>query len=207
MNRCTDYVSHYKADAEQFDYFHNPDATDRAYEIIFRKFIKKLAGKPRKVLDVGSGSGWTRDIAHEQLFFVDLSHKNLSILKSGSSGAVLADACYLPFKTGSLDLVIASEIMEHLNSPDYAAKEILRILENGGKAIVSTPYEEKLRYTLCVHCNQVTPMNAHLQSFNEEALLSLFPDVKKRYFLCGSKLLILLRVPRLFYKLPGSFGN
>jgi SAM-dependent methyltransferase len=202
MNRCSDYVSHYKADAEQFDYFHNPDSTDEAYEILFRKFIGKLAGKPKKVLDVGSGSGWTRDLAPEQLFFVDLSQKNLLTLKPGSSGAVLADACHLPFKTGSLDLIIASEIMEHLNSPGDAAKEILRVLEKGGKAIVSTPYKEKLRYTLCIHCNQVTPMNAHLHSFDKEALLAFFPGVKKRYFLFGSKVLILLRAPRLFDRLP-----
>lgn len=202
MNRCTDYLSHYKADAEEFDYFHNPDKADRAYETLFRKFIKKLAGKPTRVLDIGCGSGWTRDLNHEELFFVDLSLRNLLILKPGSSGTVVADACYLPFKTGSMDLVIASEIMEHLNSPDYAAKEILRVLENGGKAIVSTPYKEKLRYTLCIHCNHVTPMNAHLHSFDKDALLSFFPDVKKRHLLFGSKVLVLLRAPRLFYRLP-----
>jgi len=202
LNRCTDYVGHYKVDAEQFNYFDNLDKTERAYEILFRKFIRRLSGKPKRVLDIGSGSGWTRELAHEQLFFVDLSQRNLSTLKPGSSGAVLADACCLPFKTASMNLVIASEIMEHLNSPDDAAKEILRVIEKGGRAIVSTPYKEKLRYTLCIHCNQVTPMNAHLHSFDKETLSSFFPDVKKRYFLFGSKILILLRVPRLLYNLP-----
>lgn len=202
MNRCADYISHYKADAEQFDYFNNPDRTDRAYEVLFRKFIRRLAGKPARMLDVGSGSGWTRDIPHDQVFFVDLSNKNLLALNSGSSGAVLADACCLPFKTKSLDFVVASEIMEHLNSPKTAADEILRVLEKGGKAIVSTPYKEKLRYALCIHCNKVTPMNAHLHSFDRENLSSLFPDVQKRTYLFGSKALVLLRMPRLFCGLP-----
>jgi ubiquinone/menaquinone biosynthesis C-methylase UbiE len=154
------------------------------------------------VLDVGSGGGWTRELPHDHIFFVDLSHKNLLTLKPGSSGAILADACYLPFKTESLNLVIASEILEHLNSPETAADEILRVLRKGGKAIVSTPYKEKLRYALCIHCNQVTPINAHLRSFDKEALSSLFSNAKKKTYLFGSKILVLLRVPRLFYRLP-----
>ncbi|HUI31891.1 MAG TPA: class I SAM-dependent methyltransferase [Candidatus Acidoferrales bacterium] len=202
MNRCSDHIAHYEADAELFDYFNNLDETGRAYEVIFRKFIKRLAGKTNSILDVGSGSGWTGEIAHEQIFFVDLSHKNLQVLRPNSSGAVLADACLLPFKTGSLSLVIASEIMEHLNSPGSAAEEIWRVLGKGGKAIVSTPYRERLRYTLCIHCNQATPVNAHLHTFDRKTLLSFFPDVEKRSYLFGSKLLVLLRAPRLFYKLP-----
>ena len=202
MNRCSDYISHYKADAELFDYFDNPDETDRAYEILFRKFIRRLAGKPKQILDVGSGSGWAKEIPHEKIFFVDLSHKNLAAVNRNSTGAILADACHLPFKNDTLDLVIASEILEHLNSPEDAAKEIWRVLDRGGKAIVSTPYKEKLRYTLCIHCNQVTTMNAHLQSFDENILFSFFPEAKKSSYIFGSKILILLRAPKLLNKLP-----
>lgn len=202
MSHCTDYVSHYKADAELFDYFNNPDESNRAYEILFRKFVGRLAGKPTKLLDVGSGSGWTRRVPHDQIFFVDLSQKNLLTLKPNSSGAVLADACYLPFKTESVKLLIATEIMEHLNTPESAAREFLRVLEAGGKAIVSTPYKEKIRYALCIHCNRITPMNAHLHSFDKNTLLSLFPGVKKKCHLFGSKLLFVLRAPKLFRRLP-----
>jgi ubiquinone/menaquinone biosynthesis C-methylase UbiE len=202
VNRCADYVAHYEADAEHFDYFNNPDETVHVYEILFRKFLKKLVGKPKTLLDLGSGSGWTRELPHQSIFFVDLSRKNLLALKVNSTGAILADACSLPFKTESLSVVIASEILEHLNSPESAAKEIVRVLEKGGKAIVSTPYKEKIRYALCIHCNQVTPMNAHLHSFDSNSLLSLFTAAKKKRFLFGSKLLVLLRAPRLFYRLP-----
>ena len=118
---------------------------------------------------------------------------------------ILADACHLPFRTESMNLIIASEIIEHLNSPASAAEEIWRVLEKGGKAIVSTPYKEKIRYALCVHCNQVTPMNAHLHSFDREKLTLLFPTARKRSYLFGSKLLVLFRAPRLFYKLPLLF--
>ena len=143
MNSCTDYINHYKVDAEEFDYFNNPNATDRAYDQLFRKFISKLASVQKNIMDIGSGGGWTSQIPHENIFFVDLSLKNLNGLKSSTSIPVLADAHRLPFRRESLECIIASEILEHLNRPDYAAAEIYRVLKDGGTAIVSTPYKEK----------------------------------------------------------------
>ncbi len=139
---------------------------------------------------------------HDKIVFVDLSTKNLTALRSASSIPVLADAHRLPFKTQSLGFIIASEILEHLNHPGDAAAEIYRVLREGGKSIVSTPYNEKLRYTLCIHCNRVTPMNAHLRSFDRQSLLSLFPSEKKSCYLFGSKILALVGAAKVFSKLP-----
>jgi len=202
MKICTDYINHYRVDAEEFDYFNNPNAAERAYENLFRRFISKLARMQGNILDIGSGGGWTTQIPHENIFFVDLSAKNLNALKSSSCIPVLADAHRLPFKSESLEYIIASEILEHLNRPEEAAAEIYRALKYGGTAIVSTPYKEKIRYSLCVHCNQVTPMNAHLHSFDRQALLNFFPLERKRSYLFGSKVLAILGVARLFTKLP-----
>lgn len=203
MIRCSDYVAHYNTDAEQFDYFVNEEPTDAAYERLFRKFIIRLAGRQSMVVDIGSGSGWTSAIPHESIVFVDLSPKNLSALKSQSSDPVMGDAHKLPFKDGSVGFLVASEIVEHLNNPAGAASEIWRVLKPGGKAIVSTPYKEKIRYSLCVHCNRMTPWNAHLHSFNVRKLVSLFPETAvKRPYVFGSKALTLTRAVRLFGKMP-----
>ena len=203
MNRCSDYVGHYTIDAEQFDYFANQDPTDAAYEQLFHRFILKLAGRHSTVVDIGSGGGWTSAIPHDMIAFVDLSKKNLSALKSMSSGPVLADAHRLPFMDESVEFVVASEIVEHLNEPEAAAREIWRILRPGGKAIISTPYKERIRYTLCIHCNKMTPWNSHLHSFDASKLFSLFPDgTRKDIYVFGSKLLTLFRAARVFRKLP-----
>ncbi len=203
MNRCSDYIAHYRTDAENFDYFTNQDPDDRAYEKIFRKFIVGLARQPRTIVDIGSGGGWTSAIPHDNIFYVDLSPKNLASLRSDTSGPVMADAQRLPFRNDSVEFVIASEIIEHLNDPATAAGEIWRVLKPGGRAIVSTPYKEKIRYALCIHCNQVTPWNAHLHSFDRATLLSYFPAAAdKRSFVFGSKILTTMRMPRIFTKLP-----
>lgn len=176
-----------------------------AYEDLFHRFVVHLAGKQQTILDIGSGSGWSAAIPHDRICFVDLSQKNLSGLKSVSSFPVMADAAHLPFKDNSYEFIIASEILEHLNDPRAAAEEIWRILKPGGKAIVSTPYKEKIKYSLCIHCNKVTPMNAHLHSFDRSLLGSLFSSGQNRVYLFGSKLLVLMRIPRLLKSLPGWF--
>lgn len=203
MNRCSDYVAHYTTDAEQFDYFVNQDSTDSAYEQLFHKFILRVAGRHSTVVDIGSGGGWTSAIPHDRILFVDLSKKNLSALKSDTSEPVMGDAHRLPFRDGSVEFVIASEIVEHLNDPGAAAGEIWRILKPGGRAVISTPYKEKIRYTLCIHCNNVTPWNSHLHSFDANRLLSLFPDAgRKHAYIFGSKLLTLFRAANFFKALP-----
>lgn len=203
MNRCSDYIGHYRADAEHFDYFTNENPTGRAYEKLLRRFILALAGKAHTVLDIGSGSGWAASVPHDNIFFVDLSPKNLAALRAESTGSVMADAHRLPFRDESVELVIASEVMEHLNDPASAAGEIWRMLKPGGRAVVSTPYKEKIRYTLCIHCNQPTPWNAHLHSFDENILLSYFPAAaRKKSYIFGSKILAVARAPRVFRDLP-----
>lgn len=40
---------------------------------------------------------------------------------------ILADACNLPFKDGSFEVVKASHVLEHLSNPSKALNEILRV--------------------------------------------------------------------------------
>ena len=57
-------------------------------------------------------------------------------------------------------------------------------LENKeGKLIITVPYKEKIQYHLCIHCNQLTPANAHLHSFDENTIQKLLPEeLKLLYF-------------------------
>jgi hypothetical protein len=50
--------------------------------------------------------------------------------------------------------------------------EMWRVVRPGGRVLISTPYRERIRYVLCIHCNQPTPIHAHLNSFDEHRLAS-----------------------------------
>lgn len=53
---------------------------------------------------------------------------------------VLATAYEIPLPDGSFDTVLMSEVLEHLETPQAALSEALRLLRPGGKLILTTPF-------------------------------------------------------------------
>ena len=56
-----------------------------------------------------------------------------------------ADCLALPFSDGRFDLVVAFEIIEHLENPEAFLAELRRVLDPSGVLILSTP--NRLYYT------------------------------------------------------------
>ncbi len=52
---------------------------------------------------------------------------------------VAADAQLLPFADQCFDLVLCSEVLEHLDQPQCAVDEFARVLRPGGKLVVTVP--------------------------------------------------------------------
>ncbi|MEV0108421.1 class I SAM-dependent methyltransferase [Nocardia sp. NPDC050799] len=53
--------------------------------------------------------------------------------------AVHGDALDLPYGAGEFDVVIASEILEHVPADDAAIAELVRVLRPGGQLVVTVP--------------------------------------------------------------------
>ena len=206
-----DYRSHYQIDAELFNYFEN-----NKYDVDYNRRLhtclrKLLSGSANKILDIGSGGGWSVETLSEfgNIHLFDLSHKNLCAIKHKSeTNAVVGDALFLPFKKDCFDYVIISEVLEHINNPLNAIEQAFRVLKSGGKIIITTPYNEKIRYYLCVHCNKMTPANAHLHSFTVESMSQLLNKLKIssiKYVKFGSKILTVTRISYMLRFLPYCF--
>ncbi len=58
---------------------------------------------------------------------------------SARAEAVKGDALELPYRDGSFDCVIASEILEHVPADDRAIAELVRVLKPGGMLAVTVP--------------------------------------------------------------------
>jgi 2-polyprenyl-3-methyl-5-hydroxy-6-metoxy-1,4-benzoquinol methylase len=198
------YKEHYKKDAVEFDYFEERKGATAHDERRVREFvISKIPKNANSILDVGCGNGW---VAKEflpkgkQVYSLDISVTNPSIVKrlypSEKHLCVAADSFHLPFSNDSFDCVIASEIIEHVFDPEEFIKELFRVVKKGGDLTITTPYKEKIIYYLCIHCNQKTPANAHIHSFDEKKLESLYSgkDLETfKYETFGNKFLIFLR--------------
>ena len=204
--------AHYKIDAEFFDYFAYPSGADADSGKRIQQAVL-AAARPLesvRILDVGSGNGWLARTAHESActVSVDLGVPNLKRLRQelGSDFlAVCADAARLPFRPGSFDRIVLSEVLEHVNWPDMVVSETARCLSPAGTAIFSTPYRERIQSSLCVHCNRPTPANAHLHSFDKAryraSLASAGLHVRKM-LLIQNKALSTLRVSYILRFLP-----
>lgn len=97
---------------------------------------------------------------------------------SHASGAtILANVEALPCSDRSFDLVMSSQVLEHLLSDalDRACSEMMRVAKN--YLLISVPYREALEtpHLRCGFCQHVFHPDYHRRSFSEEDLAKLFP--------------------------------
>ncbi len=201
MEEKFDYIKHYKTDACEFDYFEErPAATAHDERRVREYIISKVKKDTEKILDVGAGSAWVAKYfcpKNKTVISLDIAIENLikarEQLPLKNHKQTVADSFRLPFPDNSFDTVIASEIIEHVTNPELFVKELFRTVKPGGELIITTPYKEKIRYALCIHCNKKTPLNGHLHSFDEKILLDLYNGENvesKEWFTFGNKALI-----------------
>lgn len=199
------YLDHYQKDAFTSDYFAERDqGTEHHERRVREQIIQEVKIPTGTVLDVGCGKAWVAQHFCPKgynVFSMDIALKNTSeALKRypfKNHWAIVADAFNLPFQNESFDCIIASEIIEHVPDPALFVESLFRCLKPGGKLIVTTPYKEKLQFSLCIHCNKSTPLHAHIHSFDEKILTSLYSGAhldKVRYKKFANRIPVHLRM-------------
>ena len=146
-------------------------------------FARRYVGGTR-VLDAGCGTGYgTAELAQDarQVIGVDLSVEALDYARSNyplANVRFAAGSCLqLPFARGSVDAVVAFEVIEHLDDPATFIAECARVLTDGGLLIVSTPNKKYYAETRAL----TGPNLFHRHEFYVEdfytALNKFFPQV------------------------------
>jgi SAM-dependent methyltransferase len=116
-----------------------PDQLTRQRIELIVKVIKNI--KPRKILDVGCGSG----LALQKLdgivkVGVDLSTLALNKIKNENIDRICADAQHLPLKNNVFDTIICGDILEHIPNLNLAVFEIKRVMMSKAYLVVTLPY-------------------------------------------------------------------
>jgi 2-polyprenyl-3-methyl-5-hydroxy-6-metoxy-1,4-benzoquinol methylase/uncharacterized protein YbaR (Trm112 family) len=176
------YREHYEKDAELFDYFlaYEDGASRHEARRLHEVIASEVPLSAQHILDVGCGNAWVA--GHfcpkgRNVTSLDIALRNpakaLEAYPYDNHFALVADVYALPFRPESFDCIIASEIIEHVADPRLFTERLLEVLRPGGQLIITTPYDEKIPYSLCVHCNRPTPQHAHIHSFKRDTLAQL----------------------------------
>ena len=97
-------------------------------------------------------------------YFESISNAGVDFLKGS--------AYSLPFPNNSFDLVVCSEVLEHLHEYNDAVKEIHRVLKPGGKFYASVPASWPERICWILSKDYQNQPGGHLRVFNQYKLVS-----------------------------------
>ena len=146
-------------------------------------FAARLA-RGKRVLDAGCGAGYGSAAlaeAAESVTGVDIAPEAIDFARAHYQAANLsfeaASVTELPFADASFDLVVAFEVIEHLEDWRGFLAQACRVLAPAGQLIVSTP--NKLYYTESRGVHGANPFHVHEFEFEEffAELKSVFPHV------------------------------
>ncbi len=146
-----------------------------------------------KILDIGCGSGrhCCRAYACEGVTVIGVDanytdvheargrlayHEAIGAHGGGSWGCAAGDILSLPFSGEIFDLVICSEVMEHIPDDRRAAKEILRVLKPGGNLVVSVPryFPEKICWKLSTAYYSAN--GGHVRIYSKQGIRQIFEN-------------------------------
>lgn len=160
------------------------DSHDFTYKNLLR-FIDKYAKRKKKILDIGCGVG-TIDLylakANKHVVGIDISQNGIKIAKKnaqkfGLSKSVRYVVANFPTEApkGKFDLIICSEILEHIKQDKLAVIKIRNLLNNNGLVITSSPSKNAPLYRIGLLGN-FDKMVGHLRRYTVGSYTRLFKN-------------------------------
>ena len=125
--------------------------------------------KSLKILDIGCGEGvlvWLIYQKTNSPFIVGIdsdasaikfAHQQL-LKRQAKAKFLKASAYKLPFKDNSFDLIVSTEVIEHLSQANKHLAEINRLLKPKGKLIITTPVKLSPVPQDKMHIKEYTPL-------------------------------------------------
>ncbi len=120
----------------------------KAKRDLFALLLRRMNKRFDRALDLGCGTGANVDLlrrfAHE-VIGVDYSPKAIAYcLDKGYAKLQQMDAEHLAFADNHFDLILCSDVLEHLQHDRHALHEIHRVLKPGGTLLLSVPAHKYL---------------------------------------------------------------
>lgn len=149
-------------------------------------FLVRLAGRlstGRSLLNIGCGDGYLERQAKAKkwdVISVDPDESSVARVQGFAVDARRGEIESLPLPSNSVDVVICTEVFEHLTEASMRAglDQIRRVLKPSGLLIGTVPYREILaeNEVFCPDCHKRFHRWGHQQTFDEPRLRSILQD-------------------------------
>lgn len=146
------------------------------------RHLSRKIPKGSRVVNIGVGSGQLEILARQAGHDVISLDPDAASLKRAARGqlAVAGLIQALPLLDESVDLVVVSEVLEHLDDQtlELGIREIRRVLRPGGLLLGTVPYREDLGQSMvvCPECSKVFHKVGHVRSFDEGSMRTALGD-------------------------------
>lgn len=140
----------------------------RERRAIIARELRRL-GAPGRAIEIGaSGGGNCRVLAAHgwDVLATEYLAEGVEIARARGLNAIQADARDLPLPSRSFDLLVAFDVLEHIDDDERAAAEIMRILRPGGTALIAVPNGMDL-------WSQHDVLNNHIRRYDRDGLTKL----------------------------------
>lgn len=110
---------------------------------MIKSIIDAWKNKNINILEVGCSSGVLlselKEVGYKNLTGLDTSISALDLCKKNGINSVLLTGSSIPLQDNKFDLVISSDVLEHIEDQNTALKEWCRVLVKGGKLVIMVP--------------------------------------------------------------------
>ena len=163
-----EYKSYYERCAKHDLYILPIDVSQWACLSSLSKFIRRCQND--LILDIGSADGKLGELITGEVVCLDISETYLKAAQMKGLTAFAGRAEALPFKK-VFDIVVLSNILEHVPDPVRVIEEIKKVLKPSGRLYIVVPYEEDIS----VYQRGSYP-DPHMSSFDLSSTCLLLKD-------------------------------
>lgn len=99
------------------------------------------------VVDIGAGeSPYKHLLTDKGVRYIGLDTHEAAKFGYGDQDVRYFDGKTMPFEDGSVDNLLCTEVLEHVEDPKAFADEMHRILKPGGSAVITVPWSARYHY-------------------------------------------------------------
>ena len=183
FSEINNYIENYEKISEDHlkvfkDTGHNPFMNEEHWKEVedsTSTLLEKYSHDNMKILDVGVGMGrLLENFPKLDRYGMDISDGYLQEAKKKGIKVCKSLVEDIPYKTNFFDIVVSTDVLEHVLDLNLAIKKILSVLKDDGILIIRVPYKEDLSSYL----KEDFPYElVHLRNFDEYSLQSVVEKI------------------------------